>query len=1322
MFESKGVREIKPQLGREPSRTMVGDIDGAIRLQPRLFTDLVNRIPFVQTDRPSDFNLSGEMAVSIPNPNTSDNGSAYVDDMEGSRQADNLATTRRAWHMGSKPEHSNDAAHVLRWFNIPRGYQKKYIYPDLPEDEQEEAVHVLNIQYMPFGMAYSEANFTEVDSLDYYPAIVRSLSKEGTDYSEREFIEVLVRGEVGRINIDLGDVSEDSFQPGQSNIPDTEDRNLDGRLDNGEDTGLDGVIAPDHLLEVGDTGKDDYPASEINDLQDVKNLSQFLKRANGLNWNGLEGNQGELPDTEDINANGNLDTKTEYFEYSFSLTDEPEEHYLDNWKLYRLPLSRPSRTVGNPRVDRKRVKYVRIWFEDIPDTTFIQIGSLEVVGNRWIKQRSLTATDAMPDSNFIVTVKNSKDHPESYAVPGGILMNMDYRGRTGKEQSLVLKANELPPDSTGLAFQPLYNAQNYTVYQSLSFLLYAYTDVKPDSVEFILRLESDEFNYYEYRQMMVFETAVTRELWQRLRLYFEDLTRLKGDDPDTTRWRFIEAESEEGHKVFQGRRIEDEHRRVIIAGAPSLTKIWRLTAGVYNPSETETISGEIWLNEVRLTDVRKDIGAASRLTLNTSFSDFGTFNVNARSQDENFHSLGQDVGTGRNSLNYNLRSSLNANKFFPEEWGLAIPLSFSASSNRTRPKFSTGSDEILTETQSLNQRTETANQDLSVSFAKRRKADDLLTRLLIDNVQFRASYSRRGTIGPTQADSTVRKSGSVTYDSNINTPPKLKLYKDFGINLLPSSFRYSLGFDETERTHYDVDIRTQERKFKPLEPNRELRGDMSVRYELFRSLRTNYTLNTTRDIRNHTSLNQFKLSTDLDKLKLGREVRRSQNASVDYNPAFSKLFQPTFNYSARYNEDHSLTLPGVTDSTDARNADVATRAQVRATVRISELVRFITGTAGPDRRKQSIDRQKQLLERRRRREAGSSQPEGAEQEKPAEKPEEKPKEKKPEEDGKPFWGLRAIGRVSDVIEPIQGSVSRDGASRFNGVPDRPDLKYQLGFDPAGGDSIFKLRETTSDQVSFNGGLSPLTNLKVTGRLQWRQADSEQNKNVTRETSLSWPDLNFNLTQLERFALIKTVARTFNIVSAYQVRETRRGDVNLGEYVEKRFENNVQWSPLIRIQITWRNRLVTHFAHSHSVATAYQYIDGEVNNKRVTDKISYNGTTSYAFNAPKGVTLLGRTLKFKSNLDIGLDFDYQRSVGTHEPKGKPKDINQDKTTWTLTPKIAYNFSNAIRGGLDLRLETTRDKKSPLYDQRTIGMRVWTQFSFNTAQAGGMPGVY
>ncbi|GAF93540.1 unnamed protein product, partial [marine sediment metagenome] len=173
-----------------------------VRLQPRLFTDLVNRIPFVETDRPSDFNLSGEVAVSIPNPNTSENGSAYIDDMEGSRQADNLSTTRPDWYQGSKPEHSSTPGHLLRWFNITRGYKKRYIYPDLPEDEQEEAVHVLNIQYLPFGQAYQTANFTEIDSLDYYPTIMRALSKEGTDYSEREFIEVLVRGETGRLNID----------------------------------------------------------------------------------------------------------------------------------------------------------------------------------------------------------------------------------------------------------------------------------------------------------------------------------------------------------------------------------------------------------------------------------------------------------------------------------------------------------------------------------------------------------------------------------------------------------------------------------------------------------------------------------------------------------------------------------------------------------------------------------------------------------------------------------------------------------------------------------------------------------------------------------------------------------------------------------------------------------------------------------------------------------------------------------------------------------------------------------------------------------------
>ena len=78
---------------------------------------------------------------------------------------------------------------------------------------------------------------------------------------------------------------------------------------------------------------------------------------------------------------------------------------------------------------------------------------------------------------------------------------------------------------------------------------------------------------------MIFETAVTDELWQRLRLYFQDLTRLKGDDPDTTVWRYVQEESHENYKVYQGRNLEDEHKKIVIAGSPSLTKIWRITTG-----------------------------------------------------------------------------------------------------------------------------------------------------------------------------------------------------------------------------------------------------------------------------------------------------------------------------------------------------------------------------------------------------------------------------------------------------------------------------------------------------------------------------------------------------------------------------------------------------------------------------------------------------------------------------------------------------------------------------------------------------------------------
>ncbi|HSG29902.1 MAG TPA: hypothetical protein VLA34_15580, partial [Candidatus Krumholzibacterium sp.] len=101
IYNSVGTPKYNPRLGDEPTRTMAGDINGSFKFSPYWMTSMANLLPRVDTDANSSLTVSGEVAVSIPNPNTK--GEAFLDDMEGVEDSDMLTMVRRLWYEASPP-------------------------------------------------------------------------------------------------------------------------------------------------------------------------------------------------------------------------------------------------------------------------------------------------------------------------------------------------------------------------------------------------------------------------------------------------------------------------------------------------------------------------------------------------------------------------------------------------------------------------------------------------------------------------------------------------------------------------------------------------------------------------------------------------------------------------------------------------------------------------------------------------------------------------------------------------------------------------------------------------------------------------------------------------------------------------------------------------------------------------------------------------------------------------------------------------------------------------------------------------------------------
>ena len=80
MYESKGAQDLRPRLGEEPSRVLIGDLNGEWRMHPQFLTRWMDAPARRAHHAPSEFNLAAEVGASFPNPNTFNE--VFIDDME----------------------------------------------------------------------------------------------------------------------------------------------------------------------------------------------------------------------------------------------------------------------------------------------------------------------------------------------------------------------------------------------------------------------------------------------------------------------------------------------------------------------------------------------------------------------------------------------------------------------------------------------------------------------------------------------------------------------------------------------------------------------------------------------------------------------------------------------------------------------------------------------------------------------------------------------------------------------------------------------------------------------------------------------------------------------------------------------------------------------------------------------------------------------------------------------------------------------------------------------------------------------------------------
>ncbi|MBI4548850.1 MAG: cell surface protein SprA [Ignavibacteriae bacterium] len=740
----------KVRIGEEPTNNLIMGIDGSTAFNAPFLTDAIDALPFYRTKEMSTIKFGGEVAYILPDPNTkkstvaSDRGAsiAYIDDFEGARRTIPLPINFSGWRLASPPADGvPDTVKYRRarfnWYNrLPSDVLSKDIWPDRDVRRGSEYVTVLNLDYDPnrrgpYNFSPNLPRDIRTSPDKNWAAVMRYISSSAGNIIDQniQYLELWMKASSldsldlrrGRLYVNLGRISEDVITDPSGKLH-SEDLVViqipNGVLNPGEDVGLDMLSDAQELvdptiqtflespLNAGDPDVDRTDPSGDNWFS--SGFTDYSGR-NGTEANGTA-DEGRLPDTEDLNGDGEVNTTNSYLEYEIpldslyttSLNVDTVNTYIvggginrNKWYQYRIPLVLPARIVGAPSAQAvlQNVQYVRLWVSGFSQPVSIRIAEINLVGNQW---QELLKNDSI----MKVTVVNIEDNPE-YAAdrPPGVIRERDRTQPDqiieGNEQSLALVLNS-PGLQSGNSRQAVkyFTARPLDLFNYKSMKMLVHGDSKfiyfgPDNydAEIFIRFGADTVNFYEYRQPLHpgWYRAGSGDL-NEININFEELTAVKATRLDSLN-RFDTVVAPSG----------PPGAKYGVRGNPSLRQIRYIGIGITSRAQ-RPLTGEVWVNELRLVDVDNSSGIAYRVSTDVKLADIGAVGFNYAQTDPNFHALDQRFGSRNTTINWAVNTSFALDRFLPSIWqGTSIPIGYSHRENIVQPKYLPNTDIVVEE-------------------------------------------------------------------------------------------------------------------------------------------------------------------------------------------------------------------------------------------------------------------------------------------------------------------------------------------------------------------------------------------------------------------------------------------------------------------------------------------------------------------------------------------------------------------------------------------------------------------------------------------------
>lgn len=731
------------------------------------------------------------------------------------------------------------------------------------------------------------------------------------------------------------------------------------------------------------------------------------------------------PDVEDLNQDFTLNEYERYYQYHVSIRPEDlqvgRNYIVDKretaaplrngstghwtWYLFRIPLDEYERRVGGIS-DFSSIRFMRMFLTGFEKPVVMRLASLDLVRGTWRVytqnlDNSAAQTGTLTTASVSIEENNDKT-PVNYVLPPGITREQDpsQPQLQENEQALQLNVDNLSPGEAKCIYKN--TTLDMRQYKRLQMFVHANaedvnaTNLQDNQLAVFIRLGSDyKSNYYEYE--IPLKLTAPRSDYNRYNL--SDILQVWPYDNmlDVALSVFTNVKKERNKarafgtasytRPYSAYDADHPNNKITILGNPTLGEVKTMIIGIRNLSG-DVKSGEVWVNELRLKEYNNRGGWAADGNLNIQLSDMGSVNVQGKYVSDGFGGLedGVSARTQDDQSNFQLTTSMELGKFFPDKAKVSIPVYYSVSKQVTRPKYNpldTDMElkEALDATASKQERdsieniavTKQINTNFSISNA-RVGIQNRRHPMPYDPANFSFTYSH--SHAHTQGETTVYENedtwqGMIDYNWSPvykswepfkklkNRSKWLDIARRFGINWLPQS----VGFNsEMTRNYYELqerDMEASENSELPLTFSEQFlwNREFSMRWDLTKNLHMNFQSATHAEIEEpYAPINKDRYPDEYSAWKdsVWTSIKH-WGTPLDYQQSFSASYQvplnllPVFSWltaNASYNSSYNWSRgTELEDGTDLGNT-IANNRQLQVNgnfdlVKLYNLVPFL---------------------------------------------------------------------------------------------------------------------------------------------------------------------------------------------------------------------------------------------------------------------------------------------------------------------------------------------------------------------------------------------